>query len=259
MGKVRTRIIGLEEVEEKQKKEQKERAKEKALKGKSKEPSIDKELGKSIETATPKPKSKKVVARDRGKNYQNAKKSIDQNKTYSLDEAIKALKKIKYAKFDESVELHINVNEAGLKGEVKLPHATGKTLRVKIADDKTLADLEKGTVNFDILVSHPTFMPRLAKYARVLGPKGLMPSPKSGTISEKPEEVVKKFAAGGFRWKTEPKSPLIHLMVGKISAPEKNLEENIKLLLKSIGGNNIQAAFVKTTMSPSIKLDIDQL
>jgi large subunit ribosomal protein L1 len=163
---------------------------------------------------------------------------------------------MKTASFDESVELHLVVEEQGLKGEVELPHSTGKTVRVAIVDDKVLAAIEAGKIDFDVLITHPSYMPKLAKFAKVLGPKGLMPNPKAGTISPNPEEVAKKFQKGVLRWKTEPKATLIHQMLGKISMKEEEIKENIEAFFKSVGTKNIKKAYLKTTMSPSVKIEV---
>jgi large subunit ribosomal protein L1 len=275
MGKIRTRTIGLEDVEEKQKKEQKRKAVEKKISKKHLEAKIAAETKEKIDNEgnvkkLPSVKStdvelkkkdtkKQAKEKARGKNYQKSKKLVDRTKIYSLIEAIELLKKMKYAKFDESVELHLNVDKSGLRGEVELPHSTGKNVRVKIVDDILLADLEKGKIEFDVLVTHPSFMPKLAKFAKVLGPKGLMPNPKAGTISPKPEEVVKKFAKGTMRFKTEAKFPLIHQMIGKVSFADKQLSENAQAFLLAVGKLHIKSAFVKTTMSPSVKIDIEKV
>jgi large subunit ribosomal protein L1 len=102
-------------------------------------------------------------------------------------------------------------------------------------------------------------MPKLARFARILGPKGLMPNPKSGTISDKPEEVARKFEKGLLRWKTEPKFPLIHQAVGKLSLDEEKLAANTLAFLKSVGRAHIRTAFIKATMTPSIKVNLDSL
>lgn len=195
-------------------------------------------------------------AKPRGKSYQEAKKLVDKTNTYTLEQAITLLKKMKLAKFDQSVEVHLVVDETGLKGELELPYSTGKTVKVTVVDDKVLENIGKGIINFDILVTHPSFMPKLARFAKVLGPKGLMPNPKAGTISTNPEEVVKKFAKGLLRWKTEAKFPLIHQMIGKMSFEDKKLTENAKKFISAVGMTHIQKAFIKSTMSPSIKLQI---
>ncbi len=265
MGKVKPRLLGDENIEEKQKKEQKEKSKEKRiLKKKDIVPASAPPLTGLRRGKERTPKSKNVgvgrdrpVSKPRGKHYQEAKKMIDRNKYYSLKEAISLLKKIKLTKFDQSVELHFVVDETGLKGELELPFSTGKTVRVKIVDDSVLSDLEKGKIEFDVLVTHPSFMPKLAKYAKVLGPKGLMPNPKAGTVSMKPEEVVKKFEKGMLRWKTEAKFPLIHQMIGKISFEEKNLLANAEKFIEAVGKAHIKNAFIKTTMSPAVKIELN--
>lgn len=264
MGKVKPRLIGDTEIEEKQKKEQKAKALEKKiLKKKSAVTDVGVDADQPVIEKKEKPLKSPKVSRItsvnlHGKNYQEARKMIDRNKYYSLQEAVTLLKKIKPTKFDQSVELHFVVDESGLKGEVELPFSTGKIVRVKIADDKILSDLEKGKIEFDVLVTHPSFMPKLAKFAKVLGPKGLMPNPKAGTVSMKPEEVVKKFEKGMLRWKTEAKFPLIHQMIGKISFEEKNLIANAEKFLEAVGKSHIQNAFIKTTMSPSVKLELNK-
>ena len=283
MGKIRTRVIGNEEVEEKQKKEQKEKSAQKKMEKKSAKSSKALETLKEVEAKDkvevaeestadapqdekkPKSASKeaekkgKVKIHVRGKKYKGAKKSLDQNKEYTVKEAIPLLKKAKFASFDESVELHLNVDEQGLKGEIELPHSTGKTVRVKIVDDKLLEQIEKGVIEFDILISHPSNMAKLSKYARILGPKGLMPNPKAGTVSATPEEVLKKFEKGTLRWKTEPKFPLIHQMIGKISFEDKQLIENAEAFILSVNKLHIKGAYIKTTMSPSLKINIEKI
>lgn len=261
MGKVKPRLIGDTEVEEQQKKEQKAKAMEKKMLkkkditdvGVDKEPVIEKKEKKVVKKTA----SVKTSA-SRGKKYIEAKQMVDKNKFYSLNEAIGLLKKMKLVKFDQSVELHFTVDETGLKGEVELPFSTGKIVRVKVVDDSVLIDLEKGKIEFDVLVTHPSFMPKLAKFAKVLGPKGLMPNPKAGTVSTKPEDVVKKFEKGMLRWKTEAKFPLVHQMIGKISNEEKNLIANAETFIKAVGKTHIQSAFIKTTMSPSMKLELEK-
>lgn len=258
MGKIKTRFIGDTEVEKKQKKEQKTKAYEKRLEKKieNKEEKISDVKVKTVK----KPSAKASLAKtqSRSLNYQKAKKLVDKSKIYTLEEAIKLLKKIKYTKFDESIELHFNVDETGLKGEIELPHSTGKTVKVAIVDDKILTNLDKGIIDFDILITHPSFMPRLAKFAKVLGPKGLMPNPKAGTISPHPEEVAKKFQKGMLRFKTEAKFPLIHQMIGKISFEDKALIENATAFIKAVGAAHIAQAVIKSTMSPGIKISLDK-
>ncbi|MFZ1549512.1 MAG: 50S ribosomal protein L1 [Microgenomates group bacterium] len=264
MGKIRTRVIGLEDVEKEQKKEQKKRAQEKKIVTKTapEQEEIKDSTAEVSTEAVEKPKKiKKVVIKEtkkrtRGKNYRGAKDQVKQEKVYALDEAVSILKKIKYAKFDESVELHINTTAEGLRGEVSLPHSTGKTVRVAIVDDALLDKLAENKIDFDILVSHPSFMPKLARYAKVLGPRGLMPNPKTGTISPKPEEIAKKFAGGLMKWKSEAKFPIVHQMIGKVSLDDKAITENVQTFIQAVGPAKIKEVFIKTTMSPALRISV---
>lgn len=273
MGKIRSRIIGLEEVEKAQKEKQKKRSEEKKIEKKTKETEKVEKTEKKVEAPIeevkaekkPEKKAKKQKIEETvkqpkvvGKRYAANKKMVDPTKAVIVTEAIVLLKKMKHTAFDESVELHMNVDEVGLRGEVELPYTTGKSVRVAIVDDAMLEKLEKGVIDFDVLITHPSYMPKLAKFAKVLGPKGLMPNPKAGTISLKPEEVAKKFSKGLLRWKTEAKFPLIHQMVGKMSHEDKQLVGNIEAFIKSVSTSHIVSAYVKSTMSPSVKLDIEK-
>lgn len=189
-----------------------------------------------------------------GKKYAAAASLVDKTKTYSLSEAISLVKKTSFSSFDGSVELHVNVAEKGARGTVQLPHGTGKNVRVKIADDSLIAELLKSSkVDFDILVASPDMMPKLAKVAKILGPKGLMPNPKTNTISPNPEQLVKTLSSS-VQWKTQNDFPIIHAVIGKVSFENKKLEENFAVLLKSIGKDKIRSLFIKPTMGPSIKL-----
>lgn len=190
--------------------------------------------------------------------YAAAVALVDKNKTYSLSEALTLLPKLKVAKFDETVELHINTTETGLSGMMTLPHGTGKQINVVIADDKVIEEISAGKINFDMLLATPQMMPKLAKVAKVLGPKGLMPNPKNGTITANPEETAKKFQGGQMRWKTEAKNPIIHLTVGKVSFGDKKLAENISFALKTINPEKMKKVVLKSTMSPAIKIDFSK-
>lgn len=270
MGKIKTVIMGDMEVEEKAR--EKERAKREAKKlTKHKEdidvsPSLQEvekveteeiELQKSKKRAV----TKKASSTDKyyfaqGKKYAAAVSLIDKNKIYSLSEALELVKKTSYSKFDGTVELHLNVTDKGLRGNVQLPHGTGKQMRIKIADDALVADLEKGgKIDFDVLVSDPAMMPKLAKIAKILGPKGLMPNPKTGTISNEPEKLVKTLSSSA-SWKTEASFPIIHTVLGKVSFENEKLEENFEALIKSIGKDKIRSAFLKATMGPAIRLGL---
>ncbi|MBI2611495.1 50S ribosomal protein L1 [Candidatus Gottesmanbacteria bacterium] len=204
----------------------------------------------------PKKEPKKKKVRIRGKAYQAAIIKVDPKRIYPVSEAIKLLREISLTKFDPTVEVHINTKEKGLRGGVSLPHGTGKQVRVAIADDTLVAEVERGKINFDVLISPPQMMPKLARVAKILGPKGLMPNPKNGTISPDPEKVAQKFKKGEVHWKTESEFPIIHQVIGKLSFKDSQLEENYKALIKSISDSKISNITLKSTMSPGIKIQI---
>ncbi|MBI5620225.1 50S ribosomal protein L1 [Candidatus Gottesmanbacteria bacterium] len=186
---------------------------------------------------------------------------IDKTKLYPLAEAIALVKKTSLTKFDGTVELHVNLNPMSLgdakgdyRGTVSLPHGTGKEVRVAIADDALLSKIESGTIDFDVLVAHPSMMPKLAKLAKTLGPKGLMPNPKNGTVSPDPEKRAKELAHGQVNFKAEPGNPIIHMGIGKVSFDEKKLTENIQAILTSIGMTKISRVTLASTMGPGIKV-----
>jgi len=201
-----------------------------------------------------KTKKEKFQKAPHSNTYNDFAAKVEQNKIYSLSEGLEILGKVQRGKFDETVELHINTTVSGISGNVTLPNGTGKKTRVAIADDKLIAEVEKGVVNFDILVATADMMPKLAKVAKVLGPRGLMPNPKNGTITEKPEDVVKKYEAGQINFKTEAKNPIMHLTVGKMSFGTDKLSENIEAMISAVKKDNIVSIILKSTMSPGIKI-----
>jgi len=158
--------------------------------------------------------------------------------------------------------LHVNLSPAvlgdkkDLRGSVQLPHGTGKQVKVVIADDALIAQVEKGVIDFDILVAHPSMMAKLAKVARVLGPKGLMPNPKNGTVSPDPEKRVKELSQGQVNFKTEPDQPIVHMTVGKVSFDEKKITENVLAVFDAIGRGKIQKAVLSSTMGPGIRVEL---
>lgn len=289
MGKIRVKVIGEEDSEPKKKKTYEERKALRAdavndteleVKAVAKEEEDD-EVAEKVETApkddsaeteSPKKVEVKTVEKEENsskKEYKAPKKAekkvlskryasnfqvIDKNKTYSLSEAVVVLKEFKGSKFDETVELHINVKEENLSGTINLPHGTGKEVRIKIADDELIAEIEKGKVDFDVLIASPSMMPKLAKVAKVLGPRGLMPNPKNGTITDDPKPIIEKLSKGQIRFKTEPKGTVVHLAVGKVSFEKDKLSENIATALSSVGASKISKVTLKSTMSPGIKL-----
>ena len=203
---------------------------------------------------------KKVKQRVRSKRYVEKASLVDKAKLYPPAEAVTLVKETSLTRFDGTVELHINLNAASLgekkdfRGSVTLPHGSGKQIRVVIADDKTVSEVEKGIINFDILVAHPSMMPKLAKVARTLGPKGLMPNPKNGTVTPDPEKRAKELSHGQVNFKTEPDNPIIHIAVGKISFEENKLVENVSAMLDAVGRSKIVKATLSSTMGPGIKI-----
>lgn len=213
------------------------------------------------------------------------------NKVYSsLDEAIQILKETATAKFVESVELHANLNidpkyaDQQLRTTVTLPHGVGKQVRIAVltndenfdearkagadivGNDELIENMTKGNIDFDLLIATPNMMPKLAKLGRVLGPKGLMPSPKSGTVTSTLETTLMDFKKGKFEYKAD-KTGIVHVTIGKISFTQDHLIENLQALYNSIEKNRpsgVKGKYFKslsicTTMGPSIKLDLNSL
>lgn len=282
MGKIKVRTIGTED-EQLQKNEQKKKSEDKKLAkvagrggervvevGPSEEElaKLDEKNAEEIKEEPKKEKKEKFQKQKqaRSKKYQAMAAMVDKNKKYSVEEGLKLLEEIKSpAKqdsalqkktFDETVELHLNTKDPKIQASTTLPHGTGKTLRVAVASDELIAEIETGKVNFDILLASPAMMPKLAKVAKTLGPRGLMPNPKNGTITNDPEAAAKKYEGGLTFIKTEVKAPLIHIAVGKVSFGPKKLEENITAIISAVKKENISNAILKSTMSPGIKLQI---
>lgn len=207
------------------------------------------------EKQTKKYSKKEIAPRQRGKKYREALAFIDKNKSYSVDEAIDLIKKTSYTSFDGTVEMHILVRKEGFSTNTSLTYSSGKERKVEIASDATVKKLEGGKIDFDILLATADMMPKLVPFARLLGPKGLMPNPKNGTII-KTKSDAEKFGGNQLTLKTEKKAPLIHTSVGKVSQDKKELSENIKTVLAALGKNQVLKAHIAPTMGPSVKLEI---
>lgn len=256
--------MGDETEEQEQKKKAESRRQTKASKKEKPDESVVSEVPENDEKKADKTKStskKTAKIKIRSKRYVEVIKMVEKNKLYPLKDAVSLVKQTSLTKFDGTVELHINLNPLALseKGDkkdfrvtVNLPHSTGKTIRVAIANEAIIAEIASGKFNFDILVAHPSMMPQLAKVARVLGPKGLMPNPKTGTVTPDVEKRVKELTSGQVNIKTEPDNPILHLPVGKVSFPDKNITENVTAVLKGIGIHKIKTVFLTATMGPSI-------
>jgi large subunit ribosomal protein L1 len=171
-------------------------------------------------------------------------------------DTIKEVKSKAHAKFDETLELHATVKKQGLTINVTLPYSSGKTKKIEVADDATIKKLETGKVDFDVLLATADMMPKLVKFAKVLGPKGLMPNPKTGTIIKSAADA-KNFSGNQKTIKTEKEVPLIHTTFGKVSQKDEELEKNLDTLLEAIGKKQIVKAVIKATMSPGVKLSVN--
>lgn len=203
-----------------------------------------------------KPKKAQLPAK-RSKKYLDASKDLDRSKAYPLPEALELVKKMSFSKFDGTLEAHINTIQ-NMRGFVSLPFASGKKLKILVfeGDDAIVEQISKGKIDFDILITTPHWMPKLAQVAKVLGPRGLMPNPKNGTITDDPKKAAESFQAGKTEYKTEAKAPVIHLALGKLSQPNEQLEANIKTLLATIGKTKIKKVVLSPTMGAGVKLDL---
>jgi large subunit ribosomal protein L1 len=224
----------------------------------------------------------------RGKGFRKSAELIVVDKAYSLDEAIALAKKTSHVKFDASVELHVNLSvdprqaDQNIRDNLVLPAGTGRVIKIAVlteddaaalkagADiagvDNLLAELEKGVMNFDILICTPALMGRLGKYARALGPRGLMPNPKSGTVTNDVQKAIAEAKAGKVEYRVDS-TGIVHLAIGKVSFTEVQLMENVQAVLASIKANKpasikstyFKAAHVTTSMGPSINVDLGSI
>lgn len=213
---------------------------------------------KKVEEVAVKKAVKPGKAKPRSKKYQEISKDLDRNKAYSLNEALELVKKLSYSKFESTLEAHINTAQTGMRGLVALPFVTGRKLKILAFEgsDEVIEEINKGKVDFDLIVTTPKFMPKLAKVARILGPRGLMPNPKNGTITEDINKAIEGFQAGKTEYKTESKAPVIHIALGKLNQPTEELAANIKTLLQTLGKTRVKKVTLSPTMGPSVKVDL---
>ena len=222
----------------------------------------------------------------RGKNYRKVAEFVDGSKIYSLNEAMDVVVKTNPSKFDASVEIHVRMGvdqrqaDQNIRATVSLPNGTGKSVRVAVfapeaelaaaktagaeiaGDEEFLKMLDKGEINFDTLISTPQYMPKLGKYARLLGPRGLMPNPKSGTVSANISKAVTEAKAGKVEYRLDKQS-IVHLAIGKVSFGPEKLIENAKTFVDSLKaqkpsgfkGIYVKSISVSTTQGPGIKTE----
>jgi large subunit ribosomal protein L1 len=221
-----------------------------------------------------------------GKKYRDAAKLVEPGKAYSLDEALDLARKTATVKFDASVEIHINLGvdprqaDQMVRASVVLPHGTGKTIRIAVyADGKAaedakaagadligttdlLAEIEKGKTDFDMLIATPAGMATLGKVAKILGPRGLMPNPKSGTVTPDPAKAVKEAKTGKVEFRID-KQAILHQAIGKVSFKPEDLRANATAFLSAVmkakpasaKGTYVKALSATTSMGPGIKID----
>ncbi len=233
----------------------------------------------------PKPVTRPLSER-RGKNYRKVAELVEKNKVYNLSEALELAVKTNPAKFDASVELHIRLGvdprqaDQNIRATVSLPNGTGKTIRVAVfapeadlaaakkagadiaGDEEFVKQLDKEQIDFDVLITTPQYMPKLGKYARMLGPRGLMPNPKSGTVATNVAKAVTEAKAGKVEYRVD-KQAIVHLSVGKVSFGAAKLQENARAFFDSLQSqkpSSLKGAYVKstslsTTQGPGIKVE----
>ena len=201
------------------------------------------------------PKARQKRARVKGRNYKKAKAKIDKTRFYPIPEAIKLVKETSYSRFDGTMEMHLVVKKTGISIDVQLPHFAGRQRKIEVASDSTIEKLKEGKIDFDLLLATTEMMPKLVPFARLLGPRGLMPNPKNQTLIKSKKDVG-KFSVNSITIKTEKEQPIIHTVVGKVSQKNEDLEENIKSVIEAINPKQILKAYLKSTMSPSIKIAI---
>ena len=224
------------------------------------------------------------------KRFSKLLEKVDSTKNYSLAEAIDTIKQLKSAKFDETVEIALKLNvdprhaDQMVRGSVVLPAGTGKTVRVAViakdakadeakaagadivGSDELVEDIQKGIMNFDVLIATPNLMGLVGKVGRILGPKGLMPNPKTGTVTMDVAQAVNNAKSGQVNFRVD-KQGNIHAGLGKVSFSKQQLNDNISTLIKAVNrqkpaaakGRYIKSAALSLTMSPSVLLETQEL
>ena len=202
-------------------------------------------------------RQKKVKVRSQ--RYQIARKQVKDGYEYPVAEAVAMVRDLSLTRFPATVELHLNLIKQDIFSTqiVELPHGAGKEKRVAVVSDALLKKLEAGEADFDVLLATPKDMPKLVKYAKLLGPKGLMPNPKTGTIVDDPKKAVEKFSKDTrLELKMEKKVPLIHTVAGKLSMKDDQLEKNVAVIVGAVGKKNIKRIYLTATMSPSVRVAV---
>jgi large subunit ribosomal protein L1 len=233
----------------------------------------------------PKPVTRPMIER-RGKSYRKVAEQVEKDTFYNLEQALELAAKTNPSKFDASVEVHVRLTvdprqaDQNIRATVSLPNGTGKTIKVAVfapeadhaaaktagadivGDETFLAQLDKETIDFDVLIATPQYMPRLGKYARLLGPRGLMPNPKAGTVATDVAKAVSEAKAGKVEYRVD-KQAIVHLSIGKVSFGATKLTENARAFFDSLISQKptgLKAGYVKsisisTSQGPGIKVE----
>lgn len=212
---------------------------------------------KTAETdATAEVVKKARKAHVRGQKYKTSRAKVDKARLYSIEDAVKLVRETDIAKFVSTVEMHMSVKKEGLSVSLTLPHSAGSTKKVVVADDQVVLQLEAGKVEFDVLLATAEMMPKLVKFAKILGPRGMMPNPKNGTLLKDIKDAS-KFSLDKMLIKTEKKAPVIHTTIGKLSMSDADLIENAQAVIKAVGDRQILKCYITSSMSPSVKVAIN--
>lgn len=206
-------------------------------------------------------KSKAKKQKTKSKKYLKIEESIGATKIHSVKDGVELVKKATYTKFDGTISVAIRLEktkskkgEDSVRGTIKLPHGTGKKLNVVIVSEEVVEKIKKGWMDFDILVTAPSEMPKLAQVAKILGPKGKMPNPKDGTVVEDPKALVGDLSEKIVRYRADLGQNL-HIPIGKVSWNNEKLEENLNLVLKSLVRFKKLSVTLSATMGPGVKIE----
>ena len=199
----------------------------------------------------------------RSAKYQAVSEKADLKKLHGMTDALTEVKALSYSKFDGTVEMHARLlptkkgDTIQLRGMIKLPSGSPKNKVIAVATEALIEEIQKGKIDFDILLTTPDMMPKLARVAKILGPKGKMPSPKSGTITTDIDKTKAELSGGTTEYKTDAQGNL-HIAIGKVSWTVEQLEANAQAVLGVLPKRNIATLSVTATMSPSVKIEIDR-
>lgn len=226
----------------------------------------------------------------KGKKYVEALKLVDRERVYEISEAIELVKKMATAKFDETVEVAVRLGvdtkkaDQQIRGAVVLPHGTGKTQRVLVfakgekakeaeaagadfvGEEDYINKINQGWLDFDVVVATPDMMAQVGKLGRVLGPKGLMPNPKTGTVTFDVEKAVKEIKAGKVEYRAD-KAGNVHVPIGKVSFENEKLEENFNTIIETLlkakppaaKGTYVRNVTISSTMGPGVKVNVSNI